>query len=261
MSDVRELDRESPLPLWAQLYEHLRARLSAGEFREEFPGELDLAREYGVSRNTVREALRRLRDEGAVIAERGRRPRVAPAPLIEQPLGATYTLYDAVSAAGLDQQSVVLARDTRVDAEVARELGLEPATPLFYLERLRLADGEPLALDRVWLPADVGEPLEDVDYGHTALYTELRRRAGVRLSAGREQIRALVPDESDRALLGLPADGAALAITRRTEDEVRAIEWRVTLIRGDRFALVAGFTPATGYPLDASTVPAPHSPR
>ncbi len=254
MTRASELDRDSPLPLWAQLYDRLVARLVAGEFRDDFPGELDLAEEYGVSRNTVREAMRRLRDEGTIIAERGRRPRVAPTPLIEQPLGAIYTLYDAVEAAGLDQQSVVRVRDTRRDPAAARELGRDAADPLFFLERLRLAGGEPLALDRVWLPADVGADLRDADFSHTALYTELQRRAGVRLVTGREQIRAVVPAPDDRALLDLPADVAALAISRHTRDAERTVEWRVTLIRGDRFALIADFSPLTGYPLDARAV-------
>src|SRR5499427_4290699 len=58
---ARRLDRRSPLPLWAQLRADLRRRLDAGAFDEEFPGELALVEEYGVSRHTVRSALRDLR--------------------------------------------------------------------------------------------------------------------------------------------------------------------------------------------------------
>src|SRR5215813_6410797 len=85
------LDRSSPLPLWAQLRTDLRRRLDEGAFDEEFPGELALVEEYGVSRHTVRSALRDLRAEGLVVAERGRRPRRASHDLITQPLGALYS--------------------------------------------------------------------------------------------------------------------------------------------------------------------------
>ncbi len=63
----RPLDRRSPLPLWAQLFDDLRRRVAAGEFTEEFPAEHRLTGEYEVSRHTVREALRKLRADGLVI--------------------------------------------------------------------------------------------------------------------------------------------------------------------------------------------------
>ncbi len=253
MTLADDLDRDSPLPLWAQLYELLSSRLGQGDFSEDFPSELELASSYGVSRNTVREAMRRLRQEGAVVSARGRRPRVATS-LIEQPLGAIYSLYAAVEAAGLTQQSVVLTCDTRRDPLVASQLELEPAAPLFFLERLRLAGEEPLALDRVWLPQEIGALIQAADFSHTALYTELHARAGVRVTSGSERVRAVVPDATDRALLELEDDGAALSITRLARDEYRALEWRVTLIRGDRFSLVADFSARTGHPLDASAM-------
>lgn len=65
----------------------MRRRVADGEFDIAFPGEVALIGEYGVSHHTVREALRRMRESGQVIAERGRRPRVA-APAIVQPLGS-----------------------------------------------------------------------------------------------------------------------------------------------------------------------------
>lgn len=248
------LDRESPLPLWAQLYDDLSARLGRGEFAASFPGELDLATEYAVSRNTVREAMRRLRDDGVVIAARGRRPRLAATTEIEQPLGAIYSLFASVEAAGLEQQSIVRALDLRTDEEIAAHLGLEPQTPLFYLERIRLAEGEPLAVDRVWMPGHVGSALLDVDFSHTALYVELHRRTGLRLTAGREQIRAVVPSPPDRAVLELGDDGAALEIVRLATVQNDPVEWRHTLIRGDRFTLVAEFSARTGYQFDLANM-------
>src|SRR6185295_17013007 len=66
------MDRSSALPLWAQLHADLMDRIAAGEFTAEFPGEHALTEAYGLSRHTVREALRHLRADGILIAERGR---------------------------------------------------------------------------------------------------------------------------------------------------------------------------------------------
>ncbi len=249
-----ELDRSSALPLWAQLRDRLSARLEAGEFVDAFPAEMDLAAQYAVSRNTVREAMRRLRADGVVVAERGRRPRLATPPEIEQPLGAIYSLFASVEAAGLEQHSVVRAADLRVDGDAAHRMGRDPATPLFYLERVRLAGGQPLAVDRVWMPGDVGGALVGVDFTHTALYVELHQRTGLRLTAGREWVRAVVPSLEDRALLDLAPDQAALAIDRLASVHEDLVEWRRTLIRGDRFSLVAEFSARTGYQFDATAM-------
>ena len=246
------LDRESPLPLWAQLYADLTRRLAGDEFADDFPPEMDLASEYGVSRNTVREAMRRLREEGVVVAERGRRPRLVLEPEIQQPLGALYSLFASVEAGGLEQQSVVRALEIRADADVARRLGRAPTTPLFYLERLRLADGEPLALDRVWMASDVASDLLNADFTHTALYDELFRRTGLRLTTGREQIRAVVPTGEDRELLQLEVGEAALAIDRLATLQGELVKCRHTIIRGDRFSLVAEFSPRSGFQFEVS---------
>lgn len=243
------LDRTGPTPLWQQLQQELIARLDAGEFVDQFPGELALTEEYDVSRATVRQALRKLRADGVIVATRGRQPRVSPSREIQQPLGALYSLFASVEAAGLSQHSVVRALDIRADGVVADRLGLEGSTPLVYLERLRLAGDEPLALDRVWLPADVASPLLQADFTHTALYTELAVRAGVRLDNGHETIHAVVPTRAEQNQLHCPPDTAAFAINRLGYSRGRPVEWRHTLVRGDRFALTAEFAARFGYRL------------
>jgi GntR family transcriptional regulator len=235
------LDRSAGRPLWSQLLADLRARLAAGEFTDAFPGELALVEHYRVSRHTVREALRHLRAEGTVTAARGHKSRLAPVE-VEQPLGALSSLFGAVESAGLEQRSIVRALDVRRDGVIATRMMLEESTPLVYLERVRLAGEEPLALDRVWLPADVAEPLLSVDFTRTALYTELLTHCGLRLTGGRERVRAVVPLRGERALLHVPVGVALLAVERTGCLDGRPIEHRHTLVRGDRFAVTAQYS-------------------
>ena len=244
---ARALDRRAADPLWLQLLVDLRRRLGAGEFSAAFPGELALVTEYGVSRHTVREALRRLRDEGLVVAERGRAPRLASPAEIAQPLSRPYSLFLAVESTGRVQRSVVRTLDVRADGVVAARLGLEESTPLVHLERLRLADEEPLAVDRVWLPERLAAPLLDVDFARTALYDEYAARCGVRVTGGHEHLRAVVPDGATRELLGTGPEVAAFAIDRLGLAGATPAEWRHTVVRGDRFSVTARFSPAEGY--------------
>ncbi|OJY38456.1 MULTISPECIES: GntR family transcriptional regulator [unclassified Pseudonocardia] len=235
--------------LWLHLLVDLRRRLHLGAFDDQFPGELALAEEYQVSRFTVRQALRILREEGVLVTGRGRAPRVAAPVEIAQRIGSIYSLFESVQATGVPQRSVVCALDVRRDGVMAARLGLEESTPLVYLERLRLAGPEPLALDKVWLPERIAAPLLDVDFTHTALYTEYARLCGVAMTSGEEHIRAVVPTPAEQELLGITSDVALFAIERVGCSDGRPVEWRHTLLRGDRFSVTADIAVHDGYRL------------
>lgn len=246
-AEVRSLPGSGPL--WSRVEADLRARIEADEFPDVFPGEHALAAEYGISRHTVREALRRLRQEGVVLAERGRTPRVAADGVLHQPLGALYSLFQSVESSGRTQRSVVRALEVRADPDVAPRLGLPGDTRLTYLERLRLADDVPLALDQVWLPADATEALLDADLTRTALYDELRLRCGVVMAGGTEDIRAVLVDTQRADLLGVEVPAAAFLIERTGCVADQPFEYRRTLVRSDTFALTAEFSSREGYQL------------
>lgn len=249
--EARRPDRGSPMPLWAQLHEDLLRRLASGSFAEGFPGELELQRSYEVSRHTVREALRRIREAGLIDSARGRPTRVRAA-TIEQPLGSLYSLFREVEAQGMVQRSTVLALDLRTDAVAAEHLGLDPDASLFHLERVRFADDEALAHDRVWLPADVGRPLLDADFSRAALYDELAARSGQRPDGGSERIVAVVPNPAERRLLAVPRGVACYAVERTGCVRDTPVEYRLSLVRADRYALLTRWTPR-GYTVGAGT--------
>lgn len=236
------LDHDSPTPLWAQLVERLRERATAGEFAAGFPSEPRLVSEYGVSRHTVREALRRLRDAGAVTSVRGRGSHATQA-RFRQPVGALYSLFATIEATGVAQRSEVRELAVTADAEAAGRLGLTPDAALIVLRRVRLAAEEPLAVDTAWLPAELARPLLEVDFAHTALYHELARHCGIRVDGGSETITPVVPDAQTRRTLRMPPQAAAFRLQRQGTAAGRTVEWRTTLIRGDRYRLTADWSP------------------
>ena len=243
------LDRSDPLPLWAQMAADLRRRIGEGAFTERFPTEAELGDQYDVSRHTVREALRRLREEGVVVSERGRGSHLASS-RFEQPLGAMYSLFEAIESQDIEQRSEVRRLERTRDPGVAEQLGLEVDAELIVVERLRLAGGEPLALDTAWLPASVAAPLLDADLTRTALYAELARSCGVRVDAGRERIAPVVPTDAECELLGLAPGSAAFRVRRQASAGDRTVEVRETLVRGDRYCFVASWSAASAYELD-----------
>jgi GntR family transcriptional regulator len=235
------IDRTSPLPLWAQLEAELRRRLGLGHFELRFPTDRELIEIYEVSRHTARHAVAKLGSDGIVKRERGIGTSI-DRHQFEQSLGSLYSLFQLVERSGVEQRSRVLELERATHAEAAAQLGLAADAPLLHLSRLRLAADEPLAIDRLWLPFEIGEPLLDVDFSHTALYDELERAVGHRPSNGWERIRPVVPPEADRILLGLDGGEAVFSLQRLGMIDSRPIEWRITLIRGDRFSFVADWS-------------------
>jgi len=225
------------MPLWAQVLDDLRRRLAEGEFAPRFPGDNELAAHYAVSRHTVREAVRHLHSEGVVERGRGRGTFVRQ-PVIEQPLGTLYSLFRSVEEQGFVQRSIVRHLEERRDEQAANVLGCDPDDPLIYLERLRLADEQPIVLDCSWMPARLARPLLQVDFGHTALYRELQERCRVRIDSGWERFHPVLPNAEQRQLLGVGARTPALGIERLAYSSSVPVEWRHGVVRTDRFSFV-----------------------
>lgn len=254
---ARPLDRDTPLPLWAQLETDLRRRLGEGEFADRFPTDHELVEQYAVSRHTVREAVRRLLAEGVVRRERGRGSFVDQTG-VEQPLGALYSLIRTVEAQGLTQHSEVLALDTRRDAEIAATLGEPADAELVFLARVRHAGDEPLAVDRVWLPDSLAAPLLAADFTRTALYDELAARCGVHLVGGTERIQPAHPPAEDASHLAITPTTPVFSVERTGRTSDRLVERRHTIIRGDRYVFTADWGSHNDHGLRAApTTPPP----
>lgn len=241
MPQITPVDRTSPMPLWAQVEADLRGRVEAGEFADAFPTDLDLTKAYGVSRHTVREAIRHLNKTGLLKRERGRGTVVNRAEF-EQSLGTLYSLFQSIESNGVEQESELIRCEVVVDAEAASHLDVEADTELVVVERLRFAAGSPLAIDRAWLLGESALPLLDVDWTHTALYDELARIGAPVPNQGWERLTPIVPLPADRTRLGLRKSDAAFYLERVGRRGAVPVEWRTTIIRGDRYRFVTDWS-------------------
>lgn len=250
---AQPLDRTSPLPLWAQLEVDLQRRLDSGEFDDgPFPTDLVLTGDYDVSRHTVREAIRHLNKTGVLKRERGRGT-VVNRSEFEQSLGTLYSLFQSVESTGVEQTSEVLELGIVHDALAASHLEVDEDADLVLVARLRLAGGAPLALDRAWLPKTIAEPLLKADWTHTALYDELRKIGSPVPTQGWERLSPISPNAADRARLDIAKSDAAFHLERLGCHDGVPIEFRTTVIRGDRFRFVTDWTSGTATTLRPTT--------
>jgi DNA-binding GntR family transcriptional regulator len=219
MNFQRPLDRNSPIPLYFQIAENLKQAISDGTLKpgERLDNELDLTERLGVSRPTVRQAVQRLVDQGLVVRRRGLGT-VVLAPRILRSVALT-SLYDDLAATGRQPATTVLGvTQLTADEDIAAILSVPAGAAVLSVERLRLADGTPLALMHNYLPAGLlkSEPQEAME--KTGLY-ELLRSQGVHLRAGEQVIGARKATAHEAKLLAAPRGATVLTMTRTTFDQ------------------------------------------
>lgn len=225
------------VPLHRQVYADLRSAIEAGEWRpgERVTPERELAERYGCSLITVRRALTDLAREHRVVRARGRGTFVAEPP-IERDLAGTLSFADEMLSRGKNPRTrVVTARTEPAGAAVGQALGIGVEAPVIYLERLRVADGEPLILEQVRLAADAFPDLVGADLENGSLYALLLERFGIRMARVREWLEAVALPRREARLLGIDAGQPALRIEGVGFDQAdRPVEHAVSFIRGDR---------------------------
>jgi GntR family transcriptional regulator len=226
-----------PVPLHHQVYLDLRAALDRGEWRpgELLPPERQLAERYGCSLITVRRALSELTHENRIQRTRGRGTTVLP-PRIERDFGGTLSFTEEMQSRGLDPETrLVAARPESASEHVAEALAIEPGSPTLYLERLRVAGGEPLLLEQVHLPAERFPGLLASDLERGSLYDLLSNRYGTRIARAREALEPVLLRAREARLLDLAPRAPALLIEGVAfESDGTPVEYARSFVRADR---------------------------
>jgi GntR family transcriptional regulator len=226
-----------PVPLHHQVYLDLVSALDSSEWRpgDRLPPERELAQRYGCSLITVRRALSELAREQRIERTRGRGTFVLH-PRLDLNFGGNRSFTDEMQTRGLDPATrLIAARPESAGEAVAAALDLELGSPTLYVERLRLAGGEPVLLEQVHLPAERFPGLLASDLEHNSLYDLLVERYATRIVRAREALEPVLLRTREAQLLdqapGRPAlliEGVAYAA------DGRPIEFARSYVRGDR---------------------------
>jgi GntR family transcriptional regulator len=201
------------------------------------PSERQLSAELGVSRLTLRAALDDLAREGYLVRRRGSGTYVQH-PKISQELTIT-SFSDDMRRRGMIPGSRTLSMTTILaGARLGRSLNVSPSEEIVVVKRLRLADGESMAIETLHIPGALVPGLTPKSLTGS-FYDLLRDHYGVQIVEGIQAIEPTVTNEEESEVLGVPLHSPAFLFERTSRDDAgRTVEFVQSVYRGDRYRIV-----------------------
>jgi GntR family transcriptional regulator len=233
-----KLDATSPVPLYYQLKETLREEIISGTFKpgNPFPSETLLCEQFEVSRFTVRQAVGDLVREGLLTRQQGKGTFVT-APKIDQDLLGFYSFSREMASKGHSVTGRVLSI-TKIPPRKRHQhlFSLKEDELVYQVFRLRFVNGEPVILEKIYLPASLCPELEQYDLSSTPqLYKIFHDVYGLELTGVSKALEPSLADQYEASVLGIKP-GAAVLLIDRTSHTIgnKVVVLSTWVVRGDR---------------------------
>lgn len=230
-------------PQSTQRYElitsHLRQSIEDGTLSpgDELPSEAELCQQFDSSRGPVRQAMALLRAEGLISTGRGRRSTVltsAPANSFESLLSLTVWAEDMEPE--ISQRTLWVGRSS-ANERIARQLQVDVGSQVVGIKRLRLLNNEPLAIEHLNFPLDIGRPLLDFDTDNSSVHRELAR-LGVGFESANRSMSATLATAEDAELLDIPEGAPIMKVELlAASKQGRTLEYAEYRVIGEGFVL------------------------
>lgn len=236
------LDRTSPVPLYFQVATRIEQLIEDGELPVggRLENEVELADRLGVSRPTMRRAIGYLVERGLLLRKRGVGTQIVH-PKVRRPVQLS-SLYDDLAKSGQRPRTVVrLLEIRRAPDQIAETLGIPFGSEINWLERLRLADGEPLAVMHNAVPLDL-LTLSRTELEEHGLY-ELLRAAGHAPKMASQTVGAKSATMAEAHVLDETRGAPLLTMTRTAWDASgRGVEYGSHVYRASRYSMEVTLT-------------------
>ena len=193
---------------------------------------------------TLRKALRMLETQGLLKRRLGDGTYVAE-PKIERHAAKLVSFSRGMTRRGYKTGAQVIQFEQRlVEAAIARELNIPVSSMVFYFQRVRLLNEEPVMLERFWMPVQRFADLDQYDLVNRFIYDIVELEYGLAVTRARQSLEPVVATEFEADLLGIDV-GAPLMLERRLafDQNDQPIEYGKDLYRGDRFRFITDMAP------------------
>jgi len=239
-SSIR-IDKDAATPIYLQIAEAIGSLLASGVLPPGYvlPPERVLCEQFGISRMTLRQAMSLLDRERLISSRRGVGTVVTHGRLRKQQQEMR-GFSEEIRARGGRPESRLISLELAIPTPPVRDFfELHEQQKVYEIQRVRLKDGEPLALELARIPERLCPGLERFDLARGSLYEILEQSYGLRPESCNEEISARIPSSQQRKLLSLPARTAVLVVNRKTYmDDGRPLELTRSVFRGDRYSAI-----------------------
>lgn len=225
-------------PLYLQLVDTLEIIIRDNmEPNEKLFSERELTQVYGVSRITVRLALQELEKRGLVYKKHGKGTYVSEISNSAVDLSQAYSFTEQMRRIGKIPSTKILSFSTILVTDfIAQQLQISLGNQVFELERLRLADGIPMMLERTYVPVEIFPGLNKERLEELPLYEIFFEDYGQQIRLAEEEFYASIALDNEANLLMIPNSSPVLHLIRKTYNERnRLIEFTFSIARGDQF--------------------------
>lgn len=227
----------SPLPLYVQIRDSLRRQILDGTYQihERLPSENEMMTVFGVSRITIRQALRDLHNEGLVFSAQGKGTFVSK-PKAVQNVQRLEGFGEAMAAQGYEASARVLSiQQLKAPKAVAAALDLQPGDEAIEVKRVRYLNRSPVCIENSYFPMDVGRQMFSLDLSGD-IFPMLENLFGIPLGGADISLDAILADDEAQQFLNLKTGEAILRVERLTHNrDGRPIDFEYLCYRGDSF--------------------------
>ena len=230
--------KSGPVPRYYQLKEIIRQKVTGGQWTPgtPIPSERELCEQYGLSRMTARQSITELVNEGILYREQGKGTFVAQPKITQQLIQLTGFTEDMEARSKRPATQVLNKAMVPAEEAIATTLRIKTGQLLFKVQRLRLANGEPLAIETSQINFIGCEHLMDEDLESQSLYQLLEQKYGQPPVEADQELEARLATEEEARLLKINK-GDPVLLTRRTTytERNQPLEYAKSIYRGDKY--------------------------
>jgi len=234
--------KSEAIPLYYQLETILRKRISSGELArgDLLSSEEALAKEYNLSRITVRQALSSLESDGLIVRKRGKGTFVSKKHTYLESPKFTGFIEDLISMGIRTTSKILDISMVEGPQNIQEHLELEVGTQLFRIEKIRLVEGSPFSYVLNYLPPDIGQKIKKEDLIAKPLLMILEDDLGIKATEAVQSIEATIADTHVAPLLGIRVGDPLLKVERTVFDvNHKPVECVSVLYRADKYFFTA----------------------
>lgn len=232
-----EINKSDIIPIYHQLYTILLDKIEDGLYgaHDQLPSENELCAKYKISRSTAQKALQILVDQGFAYRIQGKGTYIADK-MVTYSITASLSFSAEIIGLKKNPQSrFIKAEEKKAPARIAGKLNISQKDSVYSIQRVRLVDDDPMAVQTSFLPKELVPGLIDLEFDEGSLFKTIKNTFGYEIVEASETLKAVPCDAYEAKMLDVHEGDAVFLLERTTKMENgKILEFVKTILRGDK---------------------------